>query len=114
MLVVAPPVEAKGLSLIRDTEVENTIRAYAAPLFTAAGLDAAAVKVHIVNDSRLNAFVAGGMNLFVNTGLLMASDNPDQIIGVFAHETGHIAGGHLARTREAVENATAEAILAYI
>jgi len=114
MLVVAPPVEAKGLSLIRDTEVENTIRAYAAPLFTAAGLDAAAVKVHIVNDSRLNAFVAGGLNLFVNTGLLMASDNPDQIIGVFAHETGHIAGGHLARTREAVENATAEAILAYI
>ncbi len=114
MLVVAPPVEANGLSIIRDTEIENTIRAYAAPLFTAAGLDADAVNVHIVNDSRLNAFVAGGMNLFVNTGLLMASDNPDQIIGVFAHETGHIAGGHLARTREAVENATAEAILAYI
>lgn len=114
LLVVAPPIKAKGLSLIRDSEVENIIRAYAAPLFTAAGLDAAAVNVQIVNDSRLNAFVAGGLNLFVNTGLLMASDSPDEIIGVFAHETGHIAGGHLARTREAVENATAEAILAYI
>ena len=114
VLVVAPPVAAKGLSLIRDTEIENTIHGYAAPLFTAAGLDANAVNIHIVDDSSLNAFVAGGMNLFVNTGLLMASDNPDQIIGVFAHETGHIAGGHLARTREAVENATAEAILAYI
>jgi predicted Zn-dependent protease len=113
-LVTAPPLAAKGLSLIRDSEIENTIRAYAAPLFTAAGLDANAVGVHIVNDSRINAFVAGGMNLFVNTGLLMSSDRPDAIIGVFAHETGHIAGGHLARTREAVENATAESILAYI
>ena len=112
--VIAPPIKAQGLSLIRDTEIENTIRAYAAPLFTVAGLDAAAVNVHIVDDSRLNAFVAGGMNLFVNTGLLMSSDNPDAIIGVFAHETGHIAGGHLARTREAIENATAEQILATI
>ena len=105
--VIAPPIKAQGLSLIRDTEIENTIRAYATPLFTVAGLDAAAVNVHIVDDSRLNAFVAGGMNLFVNTGLLMSSDNPDAIIGVLAHETGHIAGGHLARTREAIENATA-------
>ncbi|MDP7343804.1 MAG: M48 family peptidase, partial [Alphaproteobacteria bacterium] len=61
--VIAPPTAARDLSLIRDTEIENTIRAYAAPLFTAAGLDANAVNVHIVNDSRLNAFVAGGMNL---------------------------------------------------
>lgn len=114
LLLVAPPVQAQGLSIIRDTEVENTIRAYAAPLFTAAGLDAEAVSVHIVNDSRLNAFVAGGLNLFVNTGLLIASDTPDEIIGVFAHETGHIAGGHLARTGQAIENATAEVILAYI
>ena len=114
LFLLAPPVQAKGLSIIRDTEVENTIRAYAAPLFAAAGLDAEAVSVHIVNDSRLNAFVAGGLNLFVNTGLLMASDTPDEIIGVLAHETGHIAGGHLVRTRQAVKNATAEAILAYI
>ena len=112
--VIAPPASAKALSLIRDSEIENTIHGYAAPLFAVAGLDAAAVNVHIVNDPRLNAFVAGGMNLFVNTGLLMASDTPDAIIGVFAHETGHIAAGHLARTREAVKNATAEAILAYI
>jgi len=111
---IAPTIKAQGLSLIRDTEIENTIRSYAAPLFAVAGLNAEAVKVHIVDDSRLNAFVAGGMNLFVNTGLLMSSDTPDAIIGVFAHETGHIAGGHLARTREAIENATAEAMLAYI
>ena len=112
--VFAPTIKAQGILLIRDTEIENTIRGYAAPLFAVAGLDAGSVKVHIVDDSRLNAFVAGGMNLFVNTGLLMSSYSPDAIIGVFAHETGHIAGGHLARTREAIENATAEAMLAYI
>jgi len=111
---ISPAIKAQGLSLIRDSEIENTIRAYATPLFTVAGLDANSVNVHIIDDSRLNAFVAGGMNLFVNTGLLMSSDTPEAIIGVFAHETGHIAGGHLARTREAIENATAEAMLAYI
>ncbi|SVA92061.1 uncharacterized protein METZ01_LOCUS144915, partial [marine metagenome] len=111
--VIAPTIKAQEFSLIRDTEIENTIRSYAAPLFAAAGLDADSVKVHIVDDSNLNAFVAGGMNLFVNTGLLMSSDTPDAIISVFAHETGHIAGGHLVRTRDAIENATAEAILGY-
>ena len=111
--MIAPTSKAQGLSLIRDSEIENTIRSYAAPLFAVAGLDADSVKVHIVNNSDLNAFVAGGMNLFVNTGLLMSSDTPDAIIGVFAHETGHIAGGHLVRTRDAIENATAEAILGY-
>ena len=111
---MAPPASANGLSLIRDSEIENTIHAYAAPLFTTAGLDASAVNVHIINDSRINAFVASGLNLFVNTGLLMSSDNPDAILGVLAHETGHLAAGHLARTREAVENATAKSILATI
>jgi len=112
--VAAPTIKAQGLSLIRDSEIENTIRSYAAPLFGVAGLDADSVKVYIVDDSNLNAFVAGGMNMFVNTGLIMSSETPDAIIGVFAHEIGHIAGGHLARTRGAIENATAEAMLANI
>lgn len=105
---------AQGLSLIRDSEIENIIRSYTTPLFQAAGLSADAIDVHIVNDDQINAFVAGGMNLFINTGLLMASEDPGEVIGVLAHETGHIAGGHLARTREAVRNASAEQILAYI
>ena len=112
--VIAPTIKAQGLSFIRDSEIENIIRSYAAPLFEVAGLDADSVKVHIVNDSDLNAFVAGGMNLFINTGLIMSSETPDAIIGVLAHETGHIAGGHLARTRDAIGNATAEAMLANI
>ena len=105
---------AAKISLIRDAEIETTIRDYATPLFAAAGLDVEAVRVHLVNDRRLNAFVAGGMNLFINTGLLMRVESPGQLIGVIAHETGHIAGGHLARTEDALRGASATTILAYV
>lgn len=113
-LVLGRSAEAARISLIRDAEIEDTIATYAAPLFTAAGLDGKAVRIHIVNDSRLNAFVAGGLNLFLNTGLLLAAEDPGQIVGVIAHETGHIAGGHLARTEEALRGASALAILSYV
>lgn len=108
------PAEAARISLIRDAEIENTIATYTAPLFAAVGLDAAAVSVHLVKDRRLNAFVAGGMNLFVNTGLLLSAKSPNEVIGVIAHESGHIAAGHLARTEEALRGASKMAILAYV
>ncbi len=106
--------EGGGLSIIRDTEIENTIRVYMAPVFQAAGIDSSQVRIYLVNDSQINAFVAGGMNIFVNTGLLQAADNPSQVIGVLAHETGHIVGGHLARIREGMRAATTEAIIASV
>lgn len=102
------------LAFIRDAEIESIIRSYATPLFEAAGLDAQSVNVHIVNNDQINAFVAGGKNLFINTGLLMAAKDSNQVIGVIAHETGHIAGGHLARTHEALENANAATIMSYV
>ena len=107
-------VAARGLSFIRDTEIENTIRAYATPVFLAAGLDPTAVRIYLVADKSLNAFVAGGQNLFINTGLLMRAEHAGQVIGVIAHEVGHIEGGHLARSHEAMRNATAESILAMV
>jgi predicted Zn-dependent protease len=115
-LVCAPPVQAQQqrISFIRDAEVERTIRAYAAPVLKAAGLDPDAIRVHLVNDRSLNAFVANGLNMFINTGLLIRSEHAGQVIGVMAHETGHIAGGHLARLREGLANATTEAILAMV
>ena len=113
-LTSSASVKAAGLTFIRDAEIENTIRAYALPLFAAGGLDQSAVRVYIAKDRALNAFVAGGMNLFMNTGLLMASKSANQIIGVIAHETGHIAGGHLARTQDALRGASAATILATV
>jgi len=100
--------------MIRDAEIETIIRTYATPLFEAASVDPRAVEVLIVEDTTLNAFVAGGQKIFVNTGLLLAAETPNQLIGVIAHETGHIAGGHLARTHEALRNASAQSILAMI
>ena len=103
-----------GLSIIRDTEIENTIRVYMAPVFRAAGIDTSSVQIYLVNDPHLNAFVAGGMKIFIHTGLLQEAANPSQVIGVLAHETGHIVGGHLARVREGMRAATAQAIIASV
>ena len=94
--------------------IEATIRAYADPLFTAAGLDAGAIKVHLVQTDQINAFVAPGMNMFLFTGLLMRADTPNQVIGVIAHETGHIADGHLIRIQDELHNATIGDILAML
>ena len=115
-LVVLRPADspAERFSFIRDAEIENTIRAYAAPLFRAAGLEPSAVRIFLVNDRRLNAFVAGGQKLFLNTGLLIQSDHAGQVIGVIAHETGHIASGHLARRHDAIKNSSAQSILGLV
>lgn len=110
------PIQAgrSRLSLIRDAEIEHTIRLYAAPVVQAAGLDSNAVQVHLVNDRALNAFVAGGQRIFLFTGLLLAVETPNQLIGVIAHETGHISGGHLARTQDALRDASTAAIISFI
>jgi predicted Zn-dependent protease len=117
IFALAAPREAsaqESISFIRDAEVEATIRQFVSPVFAVAGLDPAVIRIYLVNDARLNAFVAGGQNLFLHTGLLIRSQSPNQVIGVAAHETGHIAGGHLARTQEALRNATIQGIIAMV
>ena len=91
--------QGQRLSLIRDAEIENSIRTMVTPIWRVAGLDPSAVEILIVQDSTLNAFVAGGQRIFLNTGLLLRTERPNQLIGVLAHESGHIAGGHLAQVR---------------
>jgi predicted Zn-dependent protease len=109
------PAESQGrIRLIRDAEIENIIRSYSTPIFSAAGLVDESVSIHLVLDPRLNAFVAGGQRVFINTGLLMRAENANQVIGVIAHEVGHIAGGHLARVQEELRNAEIKAVLATI
>lgn len=104
-LAALAPGAAQAQGLIRDAEIEQTLRVYSEPLLTAAGLEADDVDLFIIEDSSLNAFVAGGQNIFVHTGLILAAERPNELIGVLAHETGHIAGGHLARSREAMRQA---------
>lgn len=109
----ADPVAARettGPRLIRDAEIEQILGDWAAPLIQAAGLDAQAVRIRLIESPDVNAFVAGGPNIFIHTGLLMKSSDPGEVAGVIAHELGHITGGHLIRTREAVRDASWEAM----
>src|SRR6266571_6970456 len=104
----------KGLPIIRDAEIEQLLRDYTQPILRVAGLTQQNIQVVIINDRSFNAFVADGRRIFVNGGTLMDAENPNQVIGVLAHETGHIAGGHLARMREALASATTQSIIAMI
>jgi predicted Zn-dependent protease len=107
-------VPAHGQGLIRDAEIEHISRAWATPLFAAAGLNPGDVDIYLINDPTINAFVAGGQKVFLNTGLLLAAGSENQIMGVIAHETGHLAGGHLARTHEALRTANVQTIMAFL
>ena len=93
-----------GIPMIRDAEIEQLLRDYTAPIFKAAGLTTQNVQVVIINDPEFNAFVMDAHRIFVNTGALMQSTTPNQLIGVFAHECGHIVGGHLSKMRQELAN----------
>lgn len=117
LIALTPAAQAQmpgGLPIIRDTEIENLLRDYARPLFRAAGVGGSQTNVIIVNNRGFNAFVANGRRIFINAGAILDSRTPNELIGVMAHETGHIAGGHLARLREAVERAQIIAALGMI
>jgi predicted Zn-dependent protease len=101
----------RNLPLIRDAEIESLMRIYSKPIFEAAGINEGAAKVFLVRQPSINAFVAGGQRIFINTGLLVQAKTPNEVIGVLAHETGHISGGHLARMGQQMQKATNQAII---
>ena len=90
------------------------LRDYTRPILRAAGLEKQNIQVVIINDSAFNAFVADGRRIFVNYGAIMQSETPNQLIGVLAHETGHLAGGHLAKMREQIAHAQTQMIIAML
>lgn len=105
LAAASPPAAAQGLRIIRDAEIESIIRDYATPLLQVAGLSPSNTKVYLIEDRRFNAFATAGQRIFVNTGLLTESETPSQVIGVLAHEIGHVAGGHLIGRQEQSEAA---------
>ncbi len=107
--MVSTTADAAGI--IRDAETEALIRDYAKPIFRAAGLGSQNIQIHIVNDRAFNAFVVDGHNMFMHAGTLMEAKTPNQVIGVIAHESGHITGGHLARLRSQVSKAKSAAMM---
>ncbi len=116
-LVMAPmPALAQGggLRVLRDTESEQLLRDYTRPILRAAGMEKQNIQMVIINESAFNAFVADGRRIFVNYGAIMKSETPNQIIGVMAHETGHLAGGHLSKMREQLATAQTQMIIAML
>jgi predicted Zn-dependent protease len=112
--VPARAQQGKGPAILRDTETEQLLRDYTRPILRTAGLEKQNIQIVIVNESVFNAFVADGHRIFVNYGALMQSQTPNQIIGVLAHETGHLAGGHLAKLHEQLAQAQTQMIIAMV
>ena len=115
VVAASVPVHAQGrIPLIRDAEIEQLLRDYTQPVLRAAGLAQQNIQVVIINDRSFNAFVMDGRRIFINAGALIDADNPNQVIGVLAHEAGHIAGGHLSRLRQQLAMAQTQSIIAML
>ncbi len=99
--IAAPAASAQSISLLRDAEIEEVLRDFTNPLLEAANLRPEDTHLYLVGDRSINAFVAGGQNIFMNTGTILEANTPNELKGVIAHEIGHIAGGHLTRSRQA-------------
>ncbi len=103
-----------GIPMIRDAEIEQLLRDYTAPIFKAAGLTTQNVQVVIINNPDFNAFVMDAHRIFINTGALMQATTPNELIGVFSHECGHIIGGHLSKMRQELANVQTGMLIAML
>jgi predicted Zn-dependent protease len=112
--MLALSANAWALSIIRDDEAETVIRKIGDPIFKAAGLSPKSVSLYIINQEEPNAFVMGGQNIFISTGLLNFSDDPEILAGVLAHETGHIIGGHLIQASGEMRNARNTVLMGFL
>jgi predicted Zn-dependent protease len=112
ILLAAQPVAAQ--QILRDSETEKLFNDMSRPLIEAAQLDPKNVKIVLINDPEINAFVAGGQIVYVHTGLITSADNANQVQGVIAHELGHVAGGHVIRSGEGAKQATGISLLSLV
>ncbi len=108
----AQPANGQPIEIVRDAETESLLRNFANPLFRAAGVDPNLVRIILVRDDAINSFVSTGNRMFINTGLITKAESADELVGVIAHETGHIRGGHLAKLPEAMQAAMLEGLAA--
>lgn len=110
--VVAQTAHAQ--SILRDAETEALLSDMMAPLVTAAGLRPSDVRVVLVNDDSINAFVAGGQIVYVHSGTIQAAKTANEVQGVIAHELGHITGGHVSLAGRGAQEATGISILSMV
>ncbi|WP_420962401.1 M48 family metalloprotease [Brucella sp. IR073] len=106
----AASAQGRSVPIVRDAEIEALVSDYAAPILKAAGLNSRGIQIVLVNNNSFNAFV-DGRRIFINTGTLLQAETPNEVIGVIAHESGHLAGGHQQRLREQLESAQNMAVI---
>jgi len=111
MVLMAAANPANAQSLIRDAEIEGLMQDYSQPILEAAGLGSQNINIHLVKAESFNAFVVDGRNMFIHVGAIMQASTPNQLIGVIAHEAGHIAGGHLSRLRGLMQRAQSASLM---
>ena len=111
---------AQSIDIIRDAEIERVMRSYEDPILKVAGIDPKTVRIYLINDPSINAFATQSPipgeseSIFVNAGTFLELKTPNQIIGILAHETGHIAGGHIVRGSEAIAKASIPMLLGLV
>ena len=113
LMLASSLAHAQGVALLRDAEMEQFLDDHSRPIFQAAGLSPESIKILIINDGSFNAF-AGGRYMGVNTGFLTTVDTPSQMEAVIAHEAGHLAGGHSARSDAMIASATRPMLLSLV
>lgn len=114
ILLALLPGPAMAQSILRDAETEAFFRDISRDLVLAAGLEPKNVHFVLVGDNSINAFVTGGQNVFIHSGLIIAADNVNELQGVIAHELGHIAAGHSVRFGEGAGPASRISLLSLI
>ncbi|MGH6989442.1 MAG: M48 family metalloprotease [Stellaceae bacterium] len=114
LLLFAEQAHAQSIALLRDAEIEKDLKTFEMPVWKAAGLAPDALHIYLINDMRLNSFVAGGQNIFIYVGTILRAKTPNQLVGIMAHETGHIAGAHLARSLVGMRRAMYEGLAAMV
>lgn len=112
LILVANPAYAQ--SILRDAETEALLNDASRPLIEAAGLNPRNVRVVLINDPSINAFVAGGQAVYVHSGLIDAADNINEVQGVIAHELGHVTGGHVPLSGQMMRQATGISIVSLV
>lgn len=111
-VALSHPAYPQSQTIVRDAEIERLLQDYAKPILAAAGIKGV-TEIVLINNNSFNAFV-DGRRIFMNTGAIMLAETPNEIIGVIAHETGHLAGGHQEKLRQKLESANKLATIAAV
>jgi predicted Zn-dependent protease len=114
LTALALPAQAQGVSILRDTETEAVLKGYEMPLAKAAGLNAEDVKVYLAGNLEVNAFATQPADIVMFSGIVLQALTPNELIGVMAHETGHIAAGHMMRGSAAMQKAQVPMLLSLL